>query len=111
MDEPIYTNQLCLPDIHLLSLKLIFLGSVTIGFLVLLAYIAINLFSVFQGEYTRIPSLSNWDVYFITVFVPLSILFRLFFNGSGRAINPINKRFVNTASIIIILVIIAALWF
>ena len=111
MYESIYTNQLCLPDIHLLSLKLIFLGSVTIGFLVLLAYIAINPFFLFQGEYTWIPSLSNWDVYFITVFVPLSILFRLFFNGAGRAINPINKRFVNTASIIIILVIIAALWF
>ena len=95
----------------MLSHKLIFLGFAIIGFLIYLASIAIDPFPLFQQEYTWIPSISNWDVYFITVFVPLSILFGLFFNGAGRAINPINKRFVNTASIIIILAITAALWF
>ena len=69
-----------------------------------------TIYSIWE-DFRIVSHTPNWDVYFITVFVPLSILFRLFFNGSGRAINPINKRFVNTASIIIILAIIAALWF
>ncbi len=95
----------------MVSPKLGFLGFVTIVFLALLVYIAIFPFSLFQREYTWIPILSNWDVYVITPVVSGSILFRLFFNKAGRAINPINKRFVNTASIILILVIIVALWF
>lgn len=91
--------------------KLIFIGIIILAFLIFLASVAIYPYTLFQEEFGWIPSIVQWDIYFVTVFVPLSFLFGLFFNGAGRAINPRTKRFVNTASIIIIQAIVAALWF
>ncbi len=95
----------------MLSPKVIVILALVIAFLVYLASVAINPYSLYQTEFSFIPSITNWDVYFLTVFVPLSILYGSFFNAAGNAINPLNKRYANTAKIIIILVIIAAVWF
>ena len=95
----------------MLSLKLIIIGGVLLSIFAFIVYTMLDPLPLFQQELGVIPAISQWDIYFITVFIPLSVLFGLFFNSSGMAINPYNKRFASTASVIITLAIISAIWF
>lgn len=95
----------------MLSPKLIVLVLFILGCLIYLASVAIDPYTLYSQEVEWIPSISSWDVYFLTVFVPLSISYKLFFNAGGRAINPFNKRYANTGKVIIILTIIGGVWF
>ncbi len=98
----------------MLSLKMVIviIGLIILAFLIFILYLFIDPFPMFYKEYEFIPSLSQWIIYFITVFIPLSVLLRIFFNPSaGRAINPVNKKFASTAPVIIFLVLISVIWF
>lgn len=95
----------------MLSPKAILIGAILLVVLAFIAYTFMNPLPLFLQEYWAIPEISQWDIYFITVFIPLSALFGMFFNSSGRAINPYNKRFASTATVIIYLAIISAIWF
>ncbi len=95
----------------MLSLKLIVRVLLILGCLIYLASVAIDPYTLYSQEVGWIPSIASWDVYFLTVFVPLSFLYGMFFNAGGRAINPFNKRYANTAIVIIILTIMGGVWF
>lgn len=76
-----------------------------------ISYVYIFPFQVFAWEYNRIPWISYWDSYCITMFMPLSLLFPIFSNSAGQAINPLNRRYIKPYKAIIVIVAIAALWY
>lgn len=93
------------------SPKQIGIGIIISPTLVSILCIFIVPFSSFQLEYNLIPWFSRWDIYFLTLIIPLYFIYGKFFNSAGRAIHPLTKRYVDTALVIVILAIFAGGWF
>ena len=59
-----------------------------------------------------VGQISVFDVFSVTLFIPIGLIARIFWNGkAGRAINPFNKRFISTAVIVVIGSVLAVVWY
>lgn len=89
----------------------IYLGIVLVS-VIALAYVAIAPYGLFSLEYSSIPQMSQFLTYTVSVFIPIALSARMLYNPvAGRAINPFNKKFITFASALILIYILAIIWF
>jgi hypothetical protein len=85
---------------------------IAVVFLVTLGYVAIVPYPLFSYEYNSIPNMSQFLSYTVSFFIPIVFAVRILYNPvAGRAVNPFNKRFISFATPLILIFILAVMWF
>lgn len=90
----------------------LFLLIVVVLLLLIMGYVAIVPYPLFLYEYNNIPTTAQFLSYTVSFFIPIVLFVKIFYNPiAGRAVNPLNKRFIPFATPLILIFVLAVMWF
>ncbi len=92
------------------KLKLLF--GIAIVILIMLGYVELFPYPLYYFEYSTIPIMSKFLSYIISFIIPIFIISKIFYNpGAQRTINPVNKKFIPYATLLIVVFVSITIWF
>ena len=81
-------------------------------FIILSGYVALVPYPLFSYEYNNIPTMSKFLSYTVSLFIPIVLAVRILYNPiAGRAVNQFNKRFIPFTTPLVLIFILAVMWF